>query len=89
MHSLHKSPACLNHVGCSIALHIDGQDLADLLSNAQEPLVMETGRAVKANLSLDAGLLAAIDEAAEARGLTDRLCYRAPLATRSELKADG
>ena len=34
------------------------------------PLLMETGRPVKANLSLDAWLLAAIDEAASARGLT-------------------
>jgi predicted RNase H-like HicB family nuclease len=34
------------------------------------PLLMETGRPVKANLSLDAWLLAAIDDAANARGLT-------------------
>jgi predicted RNase H-like HicB family nuclease len=34
------------------------------------PLILETGRPVKANLSLDAGVLAAIDEAAAARGLT-------------------
>ncbi len=34
------------------------------------PLLMEAGRPVKANLSLDAWLLAAIDEAASARGLT-------------------
>src|SRR3984893_18803906 len=34
------------------------------------PLVRGAGRPVKANLSLDAGLLAAIDEAAAARGLT-------------------
>lgn len=33
-------------------------------------LVIDTGRTVKANLSLDAGLLQAIDEAAQARGLT-------------------
>jgi hypothetical protein len=33
------------------------------------PLVLDAGRPVKANLSLDAGLLAAIDEAAAARGL--------------------
>ena len=31
---------------------------------------MNTGRAVRINLSLDAGTLAAIDEAANARGLT-------------------
>ena len=34
------------------------------------PLLREAGRPVKANLSPDAGLLAAIDEAAAARGLT-------------------
>jgi hypothetical protein len=34
------------------------------------PLVLDAGRPVKANLSLDAGLLNAIDEAAERRGLT-------------------
>jgi predicted RNase H-like HicB family nuclease len=34
------------------------------------PLLLDAGRAVKANLSLDAGLLEAIDEAAKAHGLT-------------------
>jgi predicted RNase H-like HicB family nuclease len=34
------------------------------------PLILDAGRPAKANLSLDAGLLEAIDEAAEARGLT-------------------
>jgi predicted RNase H-like HicB family nuclease len=34
------------------------------------PLLIEAGRLTKADLSIDAGLLAAIDEAAEARGLT-------------------
>jgi len=34
------------------------------------PLLIDLGRPTKANLSLDAGLLAAIDEAAAARGLT-------------------
>ena len=34
------------------------------------PLVLDTGRPAKANLSLDAGLLEAIDEAAQAKGLT-------------------
>ncbi|HEY7298993.1 MAG TPA: type II toxin-antitoxin system HicB family antitoxin [Xanthobacteraceae bacterium] len=37
---------------------------------ASVPLVMNTGRAVRINLSLDSGTLAAIDEAANARGLT-------------------
>ena len=34
------------------------------------PLVLDAGRPFKANLSLDAGLLEAIDAAAERRGLT-------------------
>jgi predicted RNase H-like HicB family nuclease len=34
------------------------------------PLVLDAGRPAKANLSLDAGLLEAIDEAARAKGLT-------------------
>lgn len=34
------------------------------------PLVRDLGRPTKANLSIDAGLLAAIDEAAEALGVT-------------------
>lgn len=37
---------------------------------ATAPLLLETGRPAKANISLDAGLLAAIDEAAAALGLT-------------------
>jgi HicB_like antitoxin of bacterial toxin-antitoxin system len=34
------------------------------------PLVLDRGRPARANLSLDAGLLEAIDEAAAKRGLT-------------------
>lgn len=37
---------------------------------AYVPLILDAGRPAKANLSLDAGLLAAIDEAAAAHGLT-------------------
>ena len=37
---------------------------------ATVPLVLDSGRPAKANLSLDAGLLEAIDEAAKAKGLT-------------------
>ena len=37
---------------------------------AYVPLVLDAARPVKANLSLDAGLLNAIDEAAKRRGLT-------------------
>jgi predicted RNase H-like HicB family nuclease len=34
------------------------------------PLLLDSGRTVRANLTFDAGLLAAIDEAATSRGLT-------------------
>ena len=34
------------------------------------PVLIDSGRSVKANLSLDAGLLEAIDDAAKASGLT-------------------
>ncbi|MBS0276522.1 MAG: type II toxin-antitoxin system HicB family antitoxin [Proteobacteria bacterium] len=34
------------------------------------PLIFDSGRPAKANLSMDSGLLEAIDEAASARGLT-------------------
>jgi hypothetical protein len=34
------------------------------------PLLLDSGRPVRANLSLDAALLEATDEAASARGLT-------------------
>lgn len=37
---------------------------------ASVPLLLDAGRAVRANVSLDAGLLEAIDAAARARGLT-------------------
>ncbi len=51
------------------------------------PLVVETGRPVKANLSLDAGLLAAIDEAAAVHGLT-RSAFLAS-AARDKIAAGG
>jgi predicted RNase H-like HicB family nuclease len=51
------------------------------------PLVRDSGRAVKANLSLDAGLLAAIDEAAAARGLT-RSAFLAS-AARDKIRTEG
>ena len=55
------------------ALRVDPEVRAALAEGAAlavVPLILEAGRPVKANLSLDAGLLAAIDEAAAARGLT-------------------
>src|SRR5262245_9901568 len=51
------------------------------------PLVRDAWRAVKANISLDAGLLEAIDEAAEARG-PDPLSSRVPHATRFVRRAE-
>jgi predicted RNase H-like HicB family nuclease len=44
--------------------------LAEGAALAVVPLILEAGRPARANLSLDAGLLAAIDEAAAARGVT-------------------
>jgi len=44
--------------------------LAEGAALAVVPLLLDAGRAVRANLSLDAGLLDAIDEAAKAHGLT-------------------
>jgi hypothetical protein len=55
------------------ALRADPEVAAALAQGAAlaiVPLVLDAGRAAKANVSLDAGLLAAIDEAAAARGLT-------------------
>jgi predicted RNase H-like HicB family nuclease len=46
------------------------QALASGSSLANIALVMETGRAVKANLSLDEGVLSAIDQEAKRRKLT-------------------
>src|SRR6202012_1948282 len=54
---------------------------------AYVPLVLDAGRPVKANLSLDAGLLNAIDEAAERRGLT-RSAFRAR-AAREKNESEG
>jgi predicted RNase H-like HicB family nuclease len=51
------------------------------------PLVRDAGRPTKANLSLDAGLLAAIDEAAAARGLT-RSAFLAS-AAREKIESEG
>jgi hypothetical protein len=44
--------------------------LQDAAALVVVPLILETGRSVRANLSLDSGLLRAIDDAAAARGLT-------------------
>ena len=49
------------------------------------PLLYESGKLARANVSMDAGLLASIDEAASARGLT-RSSFLAS-AARDKLKA--
>lgn len=54
---------------------------------ASVPALIDAGRPVKANLSLDAGLLQAIDAAAKARGLT-RSGFLAS-AARSKIEAEG
>lgn len=51
------------------------------------PLILDAARPAKANLSLDAGLLQAIDEAATARGLT-RSAFIAS-AAREKIIAEG
>jgi predicted RNase H-like HicB family nuclease len=51
------------------------------------PLVRDAGRAARANISIDAGLLDAIDEAAAARGLT-RSAFLAT-AAREKIANDG
>jgi predicted RNase H-like HicB family nuclease len=61
--------------------------LADGAALAIVPLILDAGRPTKANLSLDAGLLAAIDEAAAARGLT-RSAFLAS-AAREKILSDG
>jgi predicted RNase H-like HicB family nuclease len=55
------------------ALHRDPETAAAIADGGAlviVPLVLDYGRPAKANLSLDAGLLEAIDEAAAASGLT-------------------
>ena len=45
------------------------------------PLIRLSGRSVRANITMDAGLLAAVDQAAQGRGLT-RSAFLADLARR-------
>ncbi|HVY58917.1 MAG TPA: type II toxin-antitoxin system HicB family antitoxin [Xanthobacteraceae bacterium] len=61
--------------------------LADGAAIVLVPLVLDAGRNQKANLSIDAGLLAAIDEAAAAQGLT-RSAYLAN-AAREKISKEG
>lgn len=72
------------------AIRADADVAADLRRGAAlaiVPLIIEKARPVKANLSLDAGLLAAIDDAAKARGLT-RSAFLAS-AAREKILAEG
>src|SRR5450756_729220 len=46
------------------------QSRSSAASDVYKRQLLDSGRAVRANLSLDAGLLDAIDEAAKAHGLT-------------------
>lgn len=54
---------------------------------AMVPLILDSGRAAKANISLDSGLLSAIDEAAAARKLT-RSAFIAG-AVREKIESEG
>lgn len=54
---------------------------------AYVPLLLDSGRPIKANLSLDSGLLDAIDEAAKRRGLT-RSAFLAS-AAREKIESEG
>jgi predicted RNase H-like HicB family nuclease len=72
------------------ALRADPEVAAALAQGAAlaiVPLALDAGRAAKANVSLDAGLLAAIDEAAAARGLT-RSAFLAS-AAREKIESEG
>lgn len=62
-------------------------ELAEGAALAIVPLVLDAGRPARANLSLDAGLLAAIDDAAASRGLT-RSAFLAS-AAREKIEAEG
>jgi len=72
------------------ALRLDPEVIAALAEGAiflSVPLVIETGRPVKANISLDRGLLDAIDAAARRSGLT-RSAFLAS-AARDKIAAAG
>jgi predicted RNase H-like HicB family nuclease len=66
----------------------DGElDVAAAETAVMIPLLLDSGRSVRANLSLDAALLEAIDEAARTRGLT-RSGFIAS-AARDKIMAEG
>jgi predicted RNase H-like HicB family nuclease len=76
-----RSAEKLRHDPAVVAALAEGGVLAYV------PLVLDAARPVKANLSLDAGLLTAIDEAAERRGLT-RSAFLAS-AAREKIESEG
>jgi predicted RNase H-like HicB family nuclease len=54
----------------SVETILKAGELGDGETAVMIPLLMDAGRTVRANLTLDAGLLAAIDDAAALRGIT-------------------
>ena len=54
----------------SVADILQSGEISDGESAVLVPLLLDAGRSVRANLSLDAGLLEAIDQAAADRGIT-------------------
>jgi predicted RNase H-like HicB family nuclease len=68
-------------------LHDEGADLQPGEIAVMIPVLIDSGRPVRANLSLDAALLKDIDEAAKARGLT-RSAFIAS-AAREKILAEG
>lgn len=59
-------------------------DLGQTSPIATIPLILETGRLTRANISLDDGILAAIDAEAERRGVTRSAFLRS--AARDKIK---
>ncbi|MEG9884433.1 MAG: type II toxin-antitoxin system HicB family antitoxin [Hyphomicrobiales bacterium] len=82
--SLHLEGEALPEVRSLDAVRSDKEVAHDLGQGAfllAVPLVRLSGRAAKANITMDAGLLAAIDRVAKDRGLT-RSAFLADLARR-------
>jgi len=82
--ALHLEGEPLPHARSLAALRSD-QDVAEELAGGAflvaVPLISLSGRTVKANITMDAGLLDAVDQTAKSRGLT-RSAYLADLARR-------
>ena len=82
--SLHLNGEPLPSARTLASLKDDPDVRADLAAGAfliAVPLVRLTGRTTRANVTMDAGLLSAIDEVAKSRGLT-RSAFLADLARR-------